>query len=126
MTQLEKLAQFVARASFEELSTEALEQLRMRILDTIGCAIGALSGEPIQIVRAQVDDLGGKPQCTLIGGGMSSLDRVTFYNSALVRYLDFMDNFLAKGETCHPSDNFGAVLAACEFTGRSGKEFMAA
>ena len=46
---------------------------------------------------------------------MSSLDRVTFYNSALVRYLDFMDNFLAKGETCHPSDNLGAILAAGEY-----------
>ena len=25
-----------------------------------------------------------------------------------------MDSYLAPGETCHPSDNLGAVLAAAE------------
>ena len=33
----------------------------------------------------------------------------------LVRYLDFNDSYLAPGETCHPSDNLGAVLAALSF-----------
>ena len=47
-------------------------------------------------------------------------------NSALVRYLDFNDSYLAKGESCHPSDNLGAVLAACEYAGRSGQDFLAA
>jgi 2-methylcitrate dehydratase len=48
------------------------------------------------------------------------------YNTALVRYVDFMDSYLAGPELCHPSDNTGAVLAACEHTGRSGKEFLTA
>jgi 2-methylcitrate dehydratase len=126
MTQRDQLAEFIARASFEELSPNARQQLRIRILDSIGCAIGALDGEPIRIARAQVDELGGKPQCTLIGGGTTSLDRAAFYNTALVRYLDFMDNFLAKGETCHPSDNLAAVLCAGEFANRTGKDFMTA
>jgi 2-methylcitrate dehydratase len=62
----------------------------------------------------------------LIGGGRSAPDRAAFFNSALVRYLDFNDSYLAKGETCHPSDNLGAVLAACEYAGRSGQDFLAA
>jgi 2-methylcitrate dehydratase len=41
-----------------------------------------------------------------------------------VRYLDFNDSYLAKGETCHPSDNLGAVLAACEYAGRNGKDLL--
>jgi 2-methylcitrate dehydratase len=47
-------------------------------------------------------------------------------NSALVRYLDHNDSFLPKGETCHPSDNVGAVLAASEYAGSSGQEFLTA
>jgi 2-methylcitrate dehydratase len=45
--------------------------------------------------------------CSLIGGGLTAPDRTAFYNNALVRYLDFNDSYLAKGETC-PSDNVGA------------------
>jgi 2-methylcitrate dehydratase len=62
----------------------------------------------------------------LIAGGRSAPDRAAFFNTALVRYLDFNDSYLAKGETCHPSDNIGAVLAACEYAGRSGREFLTA
>jgi 2-methylcitrate dehydratase len=60
----------------------------------------------------------------LIGGGKSSPDRAAFYNGALVRYLDFNDSFLSKGETCHPSDNVASVLAASEYADVSGKEFL--
>jgi 2-methylcitrate dehydratase len=41
-----------------------------------------------------------------------------------VRYVDFMDNFLAPTETCHTADNFGAVLTAAEFAGGSGRDLM--
>ena len=43
-----------------------------------------------------------------------------------MRYLDFNDSYLAKGETCHPSDNLGAVLAASRIRRRSGRDFLAA
>src|SRR5699024_11804173 len=49
-----------------------------------------------------------------------------FYNSALSRYLDFMDSYLAKGETNHPSDNFGAVLAAAESQDADGTVLLTA
>lgn len=125
MTQAGQLASFVARASYEDLSDAARLQLKIRILDGIGCAIGALEGEPVKLIRAQLNEFGGKELCTLIGGGRSSPDRAAFYNSALVRYLDFNDSYLAKHETCHPSDNFGSVLAAAEYAGRAGKGLLA-
>ncbi|HEU0003983.1 MAG TPA: MmgE/PrpD family protein [Ktedonobacteraceae bacterium] len=126
MTLVEQLAQFVARMTFEDLSEEARQQLKIRILDALGCALGALEGPPIQIIRAQIEDFGGKPLVTLIGGGKTAPDRAAFYNSALVRYLDYNDSYIAKKETCHPSDNLGAVLAASEYARRNGKEFMTA
>ncbi len=33
-----------------------------------GCAFGALEGPPIKMLQAQLDDFGGKPMATLIGG----------------------------------------------------------
>src|SRR3989442_3660954 len=126
MTLVERLAQFGARASYNDLSEAAREQLKIRVLDALACGIGALDGEPVRLVRAQVEEFDGSGPCSLIGGGHAAPDRAAFYNSALVRYLDFNDSYLAKGETCHPSDNLGAVLAAAEYAGRSGRELLTA
>ena len=125
-TEVLELAEFVDRVTFEDIGEEALEQLRIRVLDTLGVAIGALDAEPIRAVRGLLDDLGGAPTSTLIGGGQTSPERAAFYTSALSRYLDFMDSYLAKGETGHPSDNLGAVLAASESVGGSGTELLTA
>jgi 2-methylcitrate dehydratase len=126
MTQAEKLARFAVQACFDTLSNAGRLQLKIRVLDALGCAIGALEGPPMRLIRRQIEDFGGRPLVTLIGGSKTSPDRAAFYNSALIRYLDFNDSYLARGETCHPSDNVGAVLAACEYAGRNGKEFLTA
>jgi len=126
MTHVEQLASFVIQASYGDLSAAAREQLKVRILDALGCAIGALDGEPIRLIREQLEDFGGSGRCTLIGGGRTAPDRAALYNSALVRYLDFNDSYLAKGETCHPSDNLGSVLAAAEYADRSGRDLLTA
>lgn len=126
MTVAEQLAAFVSHASFRDLSHPAVEQLKIRVLDALGCAIGASGGEPIRLIQAQVEEFGGAPLCTLIGGGRTAPDRAALYNAALVRYLDFNDSYLAPGETCHPSDNLGAVLAAAEFADRHGRDLLTA
>ncbi|MFL5624701.1 MAG: MmgE/PrpD family protein, partial [Ktedonobacteraceae bacterium] len=126
MTQVEQLAAFVVRATYEDLSEEARQELKMRVLDALGCAIGAVKGPPIKMLRALLEDFGGNPLATLIGNGKTAPDRAAFYNAALVCYLDFNDSYLAKHETCHPSDNLGAVLAASEYAGKSGKDFLTA
>src|SRR5947199_3822236 len=78
------------------------------------------------MLRTQLEDFGGKPLVTLIGGGKTAPDRAALYNSALIRYLDYNDSYIAKNETCHPSDNLGAVLAASEYALRNGREFLTA
>src|SRR6185437_5062536 len=59
-------------------------------------------------------------------GGSAAPDSAALYNGALVRYLDFNDAYLAKGETCHPSDNLAAVLSGAEYADRTGREVMTA
>ena len=126
MTQVQELARFVERTSYEDLSQEAVRELKVRILDALGCAIGALEGQPVRRIREQTAEFGGNPLATLIGGGRTAPDRAALYNGALVRYLDYNDSYLAPGETCHPSDNLGAVLAAAEYAGGSGRDLLAA
>jgi 2-methylcitrate dehydratase len=126
MTHVEQLAAFVAQTRYENISEEARQQLKIRILDALGCAFGAIEGPPIKMLRAQLEDFGGKPLVSLIGGNKTAPDRAALYNSALVRYLDYNDSYIAKKETCHPSDNLGAVLAASEYAHSNGKEFLTA
>ena len=126
MTYVENLASFVDRASWQDISDQARRALKIRVLDSIGCAIGAVEGEPIRILRSMIHEFGGKEHSTLVGGGKTAPDRAAYYNGALIRYLDFNDSYLAKGETCHPSDNLGAILAAGEYAGASGRELLTA
>ncbi len=126
MTIAEELASFVVRVSYDDMSSTARHEMKIRILDSLGCAIAAVEGEPIRYIRQQIEDFSSTGHSTLIGGGRTSPDRAAFYNSALTRYLDFNDFYLAKGESCHPSDNLGAVLAALEYRGGDGVDLMTA
>jgi 2-methylcitrate dehydratase len=126
MTKVEQLADFVVQASFTDLSAVAVRELKIRVLDSLGCALGALDQGPMPQLKLQIEDFGGRELCSLIGGNKTAPDRAAFYNGALVRYLDYNDSYLAKKETCHPSDNLAAVLAASEYMKGSGRDFLGA
>jgi len=83
-----------------------------------------LDAAPVGAVGALTEFLGGKPASTLIGGGCAAPDRAAFYNVSLSRDLDIMRSYLATGETNHPPDNLGAVLAAAESVSSSGRDFL--
>ncbi|HEX4160377.1 MAG TPA: MmgE/PrpD family protein [Rhizomicrobium sp.] len=126
MTQVEALARYAARAAFADLSAQSRKQLPVHILDSIGCCIAALGAGPIDACRAQVADFGGDGPCALIGGGKANPVYAAFWHTALVRYVDFMDNFLAPTETCHTADNFGVALTIADYVGGSGRDLMLA
>ena len=124
MTQVEALARYAARARFADLSSDSRRQLPIHILDSLGCCIAALGAGPINACREQVAEFGGAGPCALIGGGTANPLYAAFWNTALVRYVDFMDNFLAQSETCHTADNFGAALTIADYVDGSGRDLM--
>jgi 2-methylcitrate dehydratase len=126
MTVVEQLAEFAVRSDVASLSRSTLLQLKIRILDALGCALGAFDGDPVRRVREFITDFSSDGRCTLIGGGHNAPDRATLYNGTRVRYLDFNDSYLAPRETCHPSDNLSAVLAAAELAGADGATLLTA
>jgi 2-methylcitrate dehydratase len=125
-TEVEDLAHFVATRSWSDLSASARDELKIRVLDSLACAFGALEAPPVAALRAELEEFGGRPLCALIGGGRTAPDRAALYNGALVRYLDFNDSYFAPGETCHPSDNLAPVLAAAEYANASGRDLLTA
>jgi 2-methylcitrate dehydratase len=123
---VKQIARFVSHAGFAAIGGEARLALKRTILDTIACAVAALGGEPAIMLREQFEEYGGNALCTLIGGGKTSPEQAALLNSVLVRYVDILDTYMSPGGLCHPSDNFGAVLAAAEMSDRSGQDFMLA
>ena len=126
-SQAQGIAMFSYRASYEELTPERRERLKVSVLDSLACAINALGAAPTVACVEQAKQFGGSDaRCTLIGGGNANVIYAASANTALVRYVDLMDSYLGPVSLCHPSDNVGAVLATCEHAGRSGKEFLTA
>jgi 2-methylcitrate dehydratase len=123
---VERIASFTASARPGQLTNETRQLFKRNILDSLGCAIAALPGQPFQALREQFEEYRAPGRCTLIGGGKTSADQAALFNCGLVRYVDLLDSYMARGGLCHPSDNFGTVLAAAEQAGASGEEFLLA
>jgi 2-methylcitrate dehydratase len=123
---VEQIAVFAASARAEDLRSDIRQLLKRNILDSLGCAIAGLQGKPFHALREQFEEYRASGRCTLIGGGKTSADQAALFNSSLVRYVDLLDSYMAIGGLCHPSDNFGTILAAAEQVGASGEKFMLA
>lgn len=121
---LNDLASWVVNVRYEDFPPGVIAKTTRLMLDTIGCAVGAINGEPIRIATAVVRQQGGHPQATVLGGGWkASAEQATFLNAMAIRYLDFND-YAAFGYPHHPSINVGAALATAEMLQLSGTDAL--
>lgn len=126
MTTTDDFAEFITSTEYDDLSDEVVDAAKKRILDSLGIALGSIGSKPTQIVRDTVTELNpeGGP-CDLWGSNESaSPPEAAMLNTALIRYLDYMDSILLPGETPHPSDNVGAAIATAQYDDRSGEELI--
>ncbi|MEA1932299.1 MAG: MmgE/PrpD family protein [Euryarchaeota archaeon] len=127
MTTTAELASFIESVSYDEFSDETIEELKKRVLDSAGIAIGAMGKPPVDAVGETVTEFEVEGPCRLWGRDeRATPDGAAMYNTALTRYLDYMDSFLAPGETPHPSDTIGSVVACGEVVDASGRELIEA
>ena len=109
-----------------DVPSAVVHEVKRRILDSLGCALGAFTAPPCRIARQLAQVVAVPRGATLWGTSHRTLpDLATFANGALVRYLDFNDTYLAK-EPAHPSDNIAAILAVGEASRASGKRVIQA
>ena len=121
---LDDIVAFVAAAEFDRLDRVAIDAAKLRILDTVGCALGAWNCESAAIAERLLTE----PPETSAGGRVIGSDRVAsapaaaFLNGCRIRDLDFNDTFPGG----HPSDALGAILAVAATSGASGAELITA
>jgi 2-methylcitrate dehydratase len=106
---------------FEIHGEEAYDTARHCLLDSVGCAILALSYPACTKLLGPIAPGTIVPNGSRVPGTSYELDPVTaaFNIGCTIRWLDFNDTWLAA-EWGHPSDNLGAILATADFASRRG------
>src|SRR5262249_29198991 len=120
------LARYVTSLRYQDLSARAVREAKRHLIDSLGCAMGGYDSEPAAIARRLAPEWTGIPSARLLGEGRPTTpEAAAFANSVMIRFLDANDTYIARGSG-HPSDMLGAILAAAEVQGASGKEFLLA
>src|SRR6266568_497481 len=122
----QQFAEYASALRFEDLSRETVHEVRRRIIDSIGCALGAWNEEPCRIAREVASEFSAKHGATIIGTHhQAPPDWAAFATGCCIRYFDYNDTYLSK-EPAHPSDNISAVLAVAESVGANGRDAVTA
>ncbi len=121
-----RMADYALRLRFEDLSPAVVHEVKRRIIDSFGCALGGWDAEPCAVARRVAATIQSERGAMIWGTAFTtSLDWAAFANGCQVRYLDYNDTYLSK-EPAHPSDNIPAALAVAESVGASGRELITA
>src|SRR6184192_4648462 len=121
-----QLADYACALEFAELSPEVVHEVKRRVIDSLGCALGAWEEEPCRIAREVASEFSAKRGSTIIGTNHKApQDWTAFADGCAIRYFDYNDTYLSK-EPAHPSDNISAALAIAESFGATGPELITA
>jgi 2-methylcitrate dehydratase len=119
----EKIAEMVVNTNFDHLDEKIVNEVKRRFLDSIGVALAAKESEPAKIIRTLFSYYNGN--VLTFSGDLTGLEISTFYNSFLIRYLDFNDTYLSK-EPLHPSDMLGGLISLGYYLDLKGKDLILA
>ena len=121
-----KIAQYVARIKYEDLSQGAVSSAQRSTLDTLAAMIAGSSAPGVRTVVDLAADWGGKPEASLMGFGLKlPAPAAAWCNGTMARALEIDDcvDFLPV----HPSASaVPALLSLAESRGNiSGRDFLA-
>ncbi|RFM32624.1 MmgE/PrpD family protein [Chitinophaga silvisoli] len=122
----ERIARFSFFSAYEQLKPATIEQLKKHLLDAMGSMLYSMKAPTVEKLFRQIKFLQANGPLAVPVLGSTSVDRAAQLYTLLVRYPDYMDNYLGKHATCHPSDNIGGILAACQAINASGRDFFTA
>ena len=122
-----QLAAFTHGFSLKTAPPEVVKSAQLVLLDSLGCALGALGCDAARILEESIEDFGGgNSEATLFGSGLrTNVLNAVIVNGTLVRYLDASDAYIVLTPSggsagVHPSDAVAMVLALAERQGTSG------
>ena len=119
----DKIANYAASTRFDHLTAEAAHAAIQRLIDSIGCAVGAHDCEPALIGRrlARGQTPGKYSGRVLCFGDNLPAESAAFINAAMIRNFDFNDRYPGG----HPSDCLGALLALAGSAQVDGESLLA-
>lgn len=121
------LADYATSLAYEKLAPDVIYQVKRRVIDSLGCAMGGYSEDIPKLVRAHAMEVTAKSGATILGTKhRTAPELAAFANGVMVRYLDFNDSGTSKEVGGHPSVNIPAVLAAAEYAGANVESFICA
>jgi 2-methylcitrate dehydratase len=119
-----RLADYALGLRYEDLDPATIERVKVHVIDSLGCGIGALNEPAVRICREVALADGGAS--TVIGtNSRTTPDLAAFANGAAIRYLDFNDTYVGKFAV-HPSDNIAPCLAVAEAERAGARELITA
>src|SRR6478736_3518820 len=88
-TEAQRLARFASDISFDKLPPSTIAAVKQLVLDTLGCALGAIDSEPARIAETTAPSVAStEPGATIIGSGRrTTASAAAFVNGTQVRYL---------------------------------------
>jgi 2-methylcitrate dehydratase len=120
----QQLAEYVQSVNYQDLSENVIHETKKRIIDSLGCGIGAYYSEPVKVARKVAESARDEKGSTLFGTRRKTTpDLAAFVNGIMVRYFDYNDTYLAK-EPAHPSDNIGPCFSVAESEHATGKDLL--
>ncbi|MBI4497291.1 MAG: MmgE/PrpD family protein [Chloroflexi bacterium] len=122
----QELASFVAGLYYDDLPPAAVHEAKRCLLDWIGNALGGSRDEPVDLLLATLEELGGTPQASVVGRSIrTSLTHAALLNGYLSHVLDFDDTL--TDTVLHPtSPVMPALVALAERDGASGRDLITA
>lgn len=118
------LAGFAAGTRLEDLPAPVVAESRRLLLDTLGCALGAIDSDSGRVALAYVAELGGNPRSTVLGGARSAAPLAAYVNARLANVLDADDTFPTA--THFGNATIASALAMAEHCDRGGADLIAA
>ena len=120
----EQLADYVHSINYQDVPENVVHETKKRIVDSLGCAIGAFNVDPVKISRKVAEAARDSQGSTLFGTRKKTTpDLAAFVNGIMVRYFDYNDTYLSK-EPAHPSDNIGPCFSVAESERVTGRDLL--
>jgi 2-methylcitrate dehydratase len=121
----EQLADYSLSLQYEHLDDAAIRIAKQRVIDSVGCALGAIDAPPVRSIRAYCETLPDGGATLMFGRKKVTPDAAALLNATMVRFLDFNDGYFSL-EPGHSSDNIPAILAVAQAEALSGRDVILA
>ncbi|MFQ5443233.1 MAG: MmgE/PrpD family protein [Nitrospinales bacterium] len=119
-----QLTDYVDGLTYKDLTPEAVQAAKERLLDSFATALAAYHSPPVKAMRDFALEASAEKGATLLGTRHKApVDYAAVYLGTMIRALDWNDTYLNR-EPAHPSDNIAACLPLAQAEAKTGEDLL--